>query len=121
MRWLKQWLPVILWAGLILASANAHFSAHETGGLLRWLFGDIPPWVHVLVRKLAHVVGYGILAALTWRADRRWPAIIGVALTVASADEWMQSRSAMRTGTGWDVLLDVAAAIAVGLALRRMR
>lgn len=114
MTLLKQWLPVFLWAGLILSSANDLFSARETGGLLQWLFGGpVHPAVHVAVRKLAHVVAYGILGALTWRADRRWIVIIAIALGVAGTDEWLQSRSAMRTGTPWDVLLDVIAAIGV--------
>jgi VanZ family protein len=112
-RALKLWLPVALWAGLILSSANDHFSAAESGGLLRSLFGEVPYVLHVILRKLSHVVAYGVLGALVWRADRRWVVVLVVALVVASTDEWMQSRTVNRTGTPWDVLLDVLAAVGV--------
>jgi VanZ family protein len=118
-RLLKQWLPVILWAGLILSSANDEFSAKQTGGWLAELFGSVPYVVHVLIRKLAHVVVYAILAALAWRADRRWSIAFGLPLGVACIDEWLQSTTLSRTGSMWDVLLDaVAAAIAVVLLSR---
>lgn len=110
MRFIKQWLPVILWAGLILSSANDNFSADQSGSWLTRLFGEVPYVLHVAARKLTHVVVYAILAALTWRADRRWWVVMGIALAVASTDEWMQSRAINRTGTVWDVVLDVAGA-----------
>ena len=111
---LLQWLPVALWSGLILVSANDHLSANQTGGWLSTLFGGAVPYVlHVVIRKAGHVVAYGILAALAWRADRRWFVVIAVALLVAATDEWMQSRTAMRSGSPWDVLLDVTSAAGV--------
>jgi VanZ family protein len=112
-RALKLWLPVVLWAGLILSSANDHFSAAESGGLLTSLFGEVPYVLHVILRKLSHVVAYGVLGALVWRADRRWVVMFIVALVVASADEWMQSRTVNRTGSPWDVALDVVASLGV--------
>ena len=119
MRLLKQWLPAVLWAAVILLSANDDFSADNTGGWLSRLFGEVPYVLHVAVRKLAHVVVYAILAALAWRADRRWVVVMTVCLLVASADEWLQSRAMNRTGTPWDVLLDVAAAALTLVVLRR--
>ena len=89
-------------------------SADQTGGWLSELFGgEVPYLLHVAIRKTAHVVVYGILAALAWRADRRWFVVIGIGVLVAATDEWMQSRTATRTGSPWDVLLDVAAAAGV--------
>jgi VanZ family protein len=116
----KQWLPVALWAGLILWSANDDFSASNTGGWLRAIFGEVPYVLHVLIRKATHVVVYAILGFLIWRADRRAVVILGVALLVASADEWLQSRALNRTGTPWDVLLDLCGA-ALPVLLQRAR
>lgn len=110
MRALKLWLPVVLWAGLILSSANDTFSAGNTGGLLQRILGEVPYVLHVLLRKASHVVVYGILGALACRADRRWTVAMAIALVVASADEWMQSQAANRTGTAWDVGLDLIGA-----------
>jgi hypothetical protein len=118
-RLLKQWLPVVLWAGLILSSANDHFSAEHSGGWLTRIFGEVPYAVHVAVRKLTNVVVYAVLAALVWRADRRWVVVMGVALVVACVDEWLQSRAMNRTGTAWDVLLDLCAAGLAFIALQR--
>jgi VanZ family protein len=119
-RILKLWLPVILWAGLILSFANDEFSAAQTGGWLHQAFGEVPYVLHVAIRKAGHLFGYGVLGALSWRADRRWPIALGVPLFVACIDEWMQSTALTRSGTPWDVLLDfVGAAIAV-FALNRL-
>ena len=118
-RALKQWLPVVVWAGFILSAANDSFSAKETGGLLGSIFGELPYVLHVLLRKSAHVVVYGILGALAYRAERKWLLAMMIVLAVASADEWMQSRALNRTGTPWDVLLDVVGAASVIFLLQR--
>ena len=119
MRLVKQWLPVLLWAGLILSSANDDFSATQTGGWLHAIFGEVPHAAHVAFRKTAHVLAYGLLGALAFRADRRWLIALGMTLLVAGTDEWLQSRTAQRTGTPWDVALDLAAAGIVVFLLRR--
>ena len=122
MRALKLWLPVVVWAGLILSAANDTFSAGNTGGLLQRIFGEVPYVLHVLLRKGTHVVVYAILGALTWRADRRWTVVMGIALAVASTDEWMQSRAVNRSGTPWDVGLDLlGAALAMWLVSSRAK
>ncbi len=78
------------------------------------------------IRKAGHVVGYGMLSILLFRAWRatlpamsdvkwtpRWAniAILGTAL-VASLDEWHQSFIPSRTGRWQDVVLDTCAGIA---------
>lgn len=117
MRILKLWGPVVLWAGLILLAASDLFSAESSGSLLQMIFGvEVPRWLHVGLRKLAHLVVYGILAALTWRADRRWEVILLVGVAVAAADETLQSRSVHRTASVVDVGIDlVGAGIALGV------
>jgi VanZ family protein len=115
-----RWLPVVLWAALILMAANDELSARRTGSWLDELFGrPVAYSLNVAIRKLAHVTVYGILGALTWRADRRWLVVIGVSLLVASTDEWLQSRTLTRSGSPWDVLLDVTAAALVLVILQR--
>jgi VanZ family protein len=120
MRFLGRWLPVILWAAVILAASNGSFSAERSGGWFRSVFGfELPYVIHVMVRKAAHVVEYSILAALAWRARRGYLVPLVIALAVAATDETLQSLTSTRTGTPFDVLLDLCAAfIAVALCQR---
>ena len=110
-----MWLPVVLWAALILSTSNDAFSAGETGTFLDRLFGRPMPYVvNVLFRKCAHLAGYGILGALAFRANRRLAVAFGVVLLVATADEYSQGLTLTRSGSPWDVLLDLTgAALAV--------
>jgi VanZ family protein len=77
--------------------------------------------VNHAVRKAGHIFFYGVLAVLAWRADRRWFVALGVVLLVASIDEYRQSLTLARTGTPWDVVLDVCSALLFILAIRRAR
>lgn len=116
MRVLLRWMAVAAWAAVILAAADESFSAESSGGWFRRLFGFDPPYVlHMIIRKLAHVVEYAVLGALALYAARasftRAAAIaMTVALALAVTDEWRQSLSRTRTGSVWDVLLDLAGA-----------
>lgn len=108
MRLLKLWLPVIVWTIVILWASNDTFSSGQSRGWLSMLVGqEVAEGVNIAIRKLGHVVAYGILGALTWRADRRVAIGMVVVLAVAVTDEWRQSLTISRTGTPWDVLLDV--------------
>lgn len=108
MRLIKLWLPVILWTVVILWASDDAFSSTQSRGWLSALLGyEVAYGVNVAIRKLGHVLAYGILGALTWRADRRVATGIIVTLIVAATDEWRQSLTLSRTGTPWDVLLDV--------------
>lgn len=118
-----RWLPVVLWTALILSASNDNFSTEHSGSWMRSIFGrELPALLHVMVRKSAHMLEYGILAILAWRAHRSMSVPLLVVLAVASVDEWMQSRTLARTGTPWDVLLDCCAAlIVVGVAQSQSR
>jgi VanZ family protein len=130
---LKAWIAAILWLIVIAIESSALLSAHNTGRilypLLHFLFGldrtRFGYW-HFYLRKSGHVVGYGTLSILLFRAWRatlptpnhlrwtmRWAniAILGTAL-VASLDEWHQTFIPSRTGSVHDVILDTSAAIA---------
>jgi VanZ family protein len=130
---LKAWVAAILWLVVITIESTAQLSARNTGRilypLLHFLFGmnlqRFQIW-HFYIRKTGHVIGYGTLSILLFRAWRatlpaltngkwklRWAsiAILGTAL-VASLDEWHQTYIPSRTGSVRDVVLDTCAGIA---------
>jgi VanZ family protein len=133
-EFLTAWIAAILWLIVIAIESTALLSSNNTSRILypvlHFLFGvdrmRFEVW-HFYIRKGGHVVGYGILSILAFRAWRetfpaggnplwsvRW-ASIAVLMTafVASLDEWHQSFIPSRTGTPRDVLLDTCAGIAV--------
>ena len=123
MRFLNQWLPVGLWAAVILLAANDSLSAGSTGSILDRLLGfPVPYAVNVAIRKLAHIVEYAILAALAWRADKRIAVVLGVALFVAVVDETRQGLfTVTRSGKVSDVFIDLFGAWLAFTILRRVR
>ena len=111
MRFLSRWLPVVLWAALILSAANDRFSDEKTGGWLERFFGSVPPEVNVIVRKGAHVGEYAILALLAWRARPGRLVPLAICLAVAIADESLQAMTVTRTGSAADVVWDMLGAV----------
>lgn len=111
MRFLSAWLPVVLWAAIILSAANDQFSDKKTEGWLDRLFGRVRPEVNALMRKSAHIAEYAVLSLLSWRARRRLAVPLLICLAVASADETLQAMTATRTGTPADVALDMCGAV----------
>ncbi|MFY9741114.1 MAG: VanZ family protein [Candidatus Sulfotelmatobacter sp.] len=130
---LKAWIAAVLWLIVIAIESTAYLSAYNTSRILypilHFLFGldwtRFQLW-HFLIRKTGHVIGYGILSFLLFRAWRatlpsanhanwmmRWStiAVLGTAI-VASLDEWHQSFIPSRTGRWQDVVLDTCAGIA---------
>jgi VanZ family protein len=113
------WLPVVVWAAIIIQATGRTFDAPHTSGWLATLLGDVTPTtlhvINVAIRKMAHLTEYAILTSLSFRAIRegrcgfalRW-ALIALAITicVASTDEFLQSFTPTRTSTPWDVALD---------------
>jgi VanZ family protein len=125
MRLVKYWLPVVIWSAVILAASGDFFSAEHSGGMLKAMLGDFPPWLHIALRKLSHLAGYGILGVLAFRAarvDLGHPLLVSllIAVVVAIADETHQSTVPTRTSSAGDVLLDLAGA-GLGAALLRAR
>jgi len=119
MRFLKQWLPVIVWAVVIVSASSDAFSSDHTRHWLEVLLRrDLPDAVNYGVRKASHVLEYAVLGALAWRADRRLALAIGIALAVASIDELRQTFTLTRTGSPWDVLLDGCGGTVGAAALR---
>lgn len=133
----KAWIAAVLWLIVIAIESTAWLSSEHTSRILypifHFLFGmdreSFAPW-NFLFRKTGHVVGYGFLSFLLFRAWRetlpaftrlgknaqwtvRWSAIAvaGTAL-VASLDEWHQTFIPSRTGRWQDVVLDTCAGLA---------
>jgi hypothetical protein len=80
-RWrtkIKNWLPVVAWAGLIFFFSTEQFSSSNTspivGTLAFWIFPGISSetieTVHLTIRKLGHWTEYFVLAVLMLRALR---------------------------------------------------
>jgi VanZ family protein len=126
-RRIQAWLAVGAWAALILILGGGDFSAHETRGWLRDLVFRFFPALtdahldqaNYFVRRGAHVGFYAVLGFLAYRAlrlssVRMTTAALGLALllalSVAGADEGLQSRRTGRTGSPGDAALDLAGA-----------
>jgi VanZ family protein len=111
MRTLSAWLPVVLWAALILSAANDQFSDQKTESWLDRLFGRVRPEVNAIMRKSAHVAEYAVLSLLAWRARRTLAVPLLICLAVACADESLQAMTVTRTGSPADVALDMCGAV----------
>jgi len=128
---LERWGPPLVWMAVISTFSTDTFSSEATGEFLiptlRWLFPGASParleLLHAAARKAMHVIEFGILALLWYRA-LRWrgsggqtgAALVAFLLAAgfAAVDEAHQSFVASRTGTLVDVGWDSAGA-AVGL------
>ena len=127
---LKYWLPVLIWLGVMYFGSSNLMSAEHTsrhiGPFLLWLNPGMSPeaiWITlVVVRKCAHVSEYAVLALLLWRALRSVPArrtktliVFGTVMLCcalfAASDEFHQAFVKSRTPSVRDVLLDVTGAL----------
>jgi VanZ family protein len=134
-RFVKYWMPAIVWMALIFIGSTDVLSAEHTSRflvpILRWLDPQIS-WatlnaIQTIIRKLGHVTEYAILAALMWRALRGgmvWKsktsilfAIVWIACAVfAASDEFHQSFVPSRTSSFHDVMIDICGAL-IGLSI----
>ena len=140
-RLLRAWLAMMLWAAVVWGLGSDDLSLQQSsriiGPILDTLFPGLS-WqerqrVIYVIRKSAHPIEYAVLGLLvmralwlSWRESILLSSVFsaGVVVAMATADEARQGHSAMRTGSGWDVLLDVSgglAAIAGFLLYRRLR
>ena|SRR3712207_4382209 len=132
-EFIRRWVPVIICMLVIFTASTDLMSAEHTsrfiGPFLRWLVPEISAAtivaVQLLVRKLAHVTEYALLASLLLRALRPAPGeamlpravtALAVAGACAALDEFHQSFVASRTGSPRDVMIDVAGAV-IGVAI----
>lgn len=135
-RFLKFWLPVVIWMLVIFSASTGAGTPQHTSRFLRPLIQIFKPdltdeqfeKVHFVIRKTGHFVEYAILATLLWRALRteKWfsnlvPAAQFVAVLLlcaayASTDEFHQRFVPGREPSVHDVILDSCGA-AFGLSV----
>jgi VanZ family protein len=134
----KYWLPVLIWMGLIFsASSDSHSYEHSSRiiePLLRWLFPHLSETcihdLHHCLRKCAHLTEYAVLALLIRRAvsqpaksgshSWRWPdarLTLLLVMLYASTDEFHQRFVPTRTSLVSDVFIDTAGGVASLLGL----
>jgi VanZ family protein len=137
----RDWLPALIWMGLIFWGSSATLSADNTSPLietiLRWFARDLSPSTIegciFVIRKCAHLAEYGILAVLIWRGLRgsngdhngKWNWRLArlamcCAALCAATDELHQAFVPSRTGSAIDVLIDATGAILSVIALHRL-
>jgi VanZ family protein len=134
-RFLKNFLPVIVWVGVIFLGSTDLMSAEHTSRFvvpfLRWLEPDISAErlasIHFIVRKCTHVGEYAVLWLLLLRAatlmttSRRsipilYVSVLGVCLIVAATDEFHQTFVASRGPSVQDIMIDTSGAV-LGLVI----
>jgi VanZ family protein len=105
----RYWLPPVLWMGLIFILSAQPTLPHHPDTLL-----------DLLLKKAAHMIEYGILAFLLWRALSRGRgapprsalvAAFVVSVLYAASDEYHQSFVPGRNGTPVDVGIDAVGAL----------
>src|SRR6266576_6601073 len=129
---LKYWLPLFIWLGVIFVGSTEVMSAEQTSRFLvpflRWLdpqisFATIAA-IQLALRKLGHITEYAILAMLLWRGMRhgtRLQAKMSIlfllawlaAAIFAVTDEFHQSFVPSRTASPVDVMIDICRAMIV--------
>lgn len=134
----SYWLPVLVWMWIIFSASSDPLSFQHSsriiGPLVRWLLPHLSEEaVHTIVvgvRKCAHVVEYGVLALLLWRALRKPPKpnvpcwrwseaglTLAQAALYAATDELHQAIVPSRQGCLGDLLLDTSGAALALLCL----
>jgi VanZ family protein len=133
---LSAWIPAAICMVLIAISSSDTFSAQNTGHLLRPLvekiLGPLPDhaWAVLLfsIRKVGHFFAYGSVAVvyfrawrMTFRLNRTYSSVTASlraaaagllsTLALSGLDEFHQSFLPQRTGSPFDVLLDMCGAI----------
>ena len=96
----SRWLAVLVWAAVIFA-----FSSIPS------LNSGLGTWDYVL-RKLAHMTEYAILAVLLLRATGSYAWAFGLAVAYAATDEFHQLFVRGRHGSPLDVGIDAIGALA---------
>jgi VanZ family protein len=125
MTW-KRYALASIWLGVVLFLGSADFAVANTAPLILPLLKQLAPGAsnaqlhatHMVLRKLAHLTEYALLALLWFWAivaqvgrpvRAAWVAL-AVCLACAVADEAHQAITPARTGSVRDVLIDVSGA-----------
>jgi VanZ family protein len=135
---MKAFRIPLLWLGIVLLLGSSYFGTQQTGAWVIPALTRVVPWatarelhaLHAVLRKLAHLTEYAILARLWWQGLLAWSAWRAMTLRTATwgallicaacafADEAHQSLLPTRTGSVADALLDCLGALLMLLLLR---
>ncbi len=126
-----RYAPLIVWIGVVLLASTMLGAMSNTSRFIRpllvFLFPNAPEETlqiyHNYIRKFAHFAEYGILTFWASRAfstssvkllQKYWFVFAFLTVVfVASIDEYNQSFNSLRTGSGYDVLLDCAGGLSI--------
>lgn len=121
--------PLFLWTGVIFLLSSGSGSMAATSRIIRPLLEFLFPTaseeslqlMHFYIRKCAHfteyaVLGYWALRAFTrtgaeWLRSHSYISAFAVVIIVASLDEFNQRFISSRTGSIWDVALDISGGV----------
>lgn len=120
-----KWLGIVFGLGLLLAYFSGEAGGTGHGGWERWLTQhlDLSPGAAyalvVIARKAVHIAFYGLLAFSAWSAARaekisKPEAVLFAAIlsmSHAGFDELRQSVTPDRTGSVWDLLIDLVGVV----------
>ena len=138
-EWLKRYVPLLIWIGVIFFLSSSQGSMGQTSRIIRPLLEFFFPaasaetitFYHGIIRKLAHFTEYAVLGLLACRGFTRSPqpilkrfwfaTAIALVVVVASTDEFNQSLNPLRTGSPWDILLDVFGGVVAIIAFWALR
>jgi VanZ family protein len=124
---LSAYAPLVFWIALILFFSGTRGSVAETSGFFRPLLEFFFPslsqedilFYYLYVRKFLHFTVYAILGFFAFRAisanssQSQWLTVLIallISLAVALTDEYIQSLDPSRTGTIYDVAIDMSGA-----------
>jgi VanZ family protein len=123
---LVRYAPLLFWIGIIFVLSSGQGAMSETSRIIRpvlkFLFPGAPEYViaqyHGYIRKFAHFAEYAVLAVFAAYAFGRssislmrvnWFACSMLLIVVtATMDEFNQSFNSKRTGSPWDVVIDIS-------------
>jgi VanZ family protein len=135
-RFLKYWLPLVIWMLVIFSASTGAGRPQNTSRFLRPFLQIFKPdltneqfeKIHFVIRKTGHFTEYAILGVLLWRALRteqrfrilipaaQFAAVLFLCAFYASTDEFHQRFVSDREASVHDVVLDTCGA-AFGLAV----
>jgi VanZ family protein len=122
------WVLVLTWCAIIFYfTESPTFTGENTQKIIDSSVSgpqgsaDQVKYLNFLIRKSSHLIAFGFLALLVWKAmyPNRWAYIIAWAVTTlyGGVDEWHQSHIPGRSASINDVLIDSLGALVVLLLL----
>jgi VanZ family protein len=128
----------LLWLALVLGLGTAYFSTFHTGAFVLPFLKTLAPGVssaklnavHMVLRKLAHLAEYAVLALLWFRALLQGPGrtpragawiALAICLVCALVDETHQATIPTRSGSVRDLVVDASGAAGVLILARGRR